>query len=105
MITAIEKWKKSVANGGTFGALFTDLSKAFDCLSHELLITKLDAYDFDKNTLKLANSYHTNIKLRVKIGDIYSSKSEILFGISQGSILGPLLLNVFICVIFYFLKD
>ena len=38
LITVIEKWKKSVDNGGAFGTLFTDLSKAFDCLSHELLI-------------------------------------------------------------------
>ena len=56
LITLIEKWKKSVDNGGAFGALFTDLSKAFDRLSHELLIAKLDAYGFDKDALKLVNS-------------------------------------------------
>ena len=50
LITLIEKWKKSIDNGGAFGALFTDLSKAIDCLSHELLIVKLVFYfleDFD----------------------------------------------------------
>ena len=57
LMTLIEKWKKSVDNGGTFGALFADLSKAFDCLSHELLIAKLDTYGFDRNALKLVNSY------------------------------------------------
>ena len=62
LITLIEKWKKSVDNGGAFGALFTDLSKAFDCWSHELLIAKLDAYGFDKNALKLVNSYLTHRK-------------------------------------------
>ena len=56
LITLIEKQKKSVDNGGAFGVLFTDLSKAFDCLSHELLIAKLDAYGFDKNALKWVNS-------------------------------------------------
>ena len=48
LITLIEKWKESVENGEAFLALFTDLSKAFDCLSHELLIAKLDAYGFDR---------------------------------------------------------
>ena len=48
LITLIEKWKESVENGEAFLTLFTDLSKAFDCLSHELLIAKLDAYGFDR---------------------------------------------------------
>ena len=73
LITLIEKWKKSVDNGGVFGALFTDLSKAFNCLSPELLIAKLGAYGFDKNALKLVNSYLSNRKQRVKINDKYSS--------------------------------
>ena len=98
-MTLIEKWKKSVDNGGAFGALFTDLSKAFDCLS-QLLIAKLDAYGFDKNALKLVNSYLSNRKQRVKINNKYSSWSEILFRVPQGSILGPLLFNIFICDIF-----
>ena len=85
--------------------LISDLSKACGCLSHELLIAKLDAYGFDKNALKLVNSYLTYRKQRVKINDKYSSWSEILFGVPQGSILGPLLFNVFICDMFYFLED
>ena len=49
LIALIEKWKKSVDSSGVFGALMTDLSKVFDCLSHKLLIAKLDAYGLDKN--------------------------------------------------------
>ena len=105
MITLIEKWKKSVDNDGAFGALFTHLSKAFDGLSHELLIAKLDVYGFDKNALKFVCSYLTYRKQRVKINEKYSSWSEILFGVPEGSILGPLLFNLFICDMFYFIED
>ena len=59
LITLIEKWKKSVGNGGAFSVLVTDLSKAFDCLSYELLIAKLDAFCFDNSYLKLIKSYHS----------------------------------------------
>ena len=53
LVSMIEKWKESVDSGGAFGALMTDLSKAFDCLHHELLIAKLDAYGFDIKSVKL----------------------------------------------------
>ena len=77
--------------------------KAFDCLPHELLIAKLNAYGFDKSFLKLIHSYLTNRKQRVN--DRYSLWSEILFGIPQRSIFRPLLFNIFICDMFYFLED
>ena len=70
MITLIEKWKKGVDNGGVFGALFIDLSKAFDCLSHEFLIAKLDTYGIDKKALKLINSYFSNRKQKFLQGSI-----------------------------------
>ena len=105
MVSLTEKWKKSVDNGRGFCALLTDLLKAFDCLPHELLIAKLDVHGFDKSSLKLIHTYLSNRKQRVKINDRYSSWSEILFGVQQGSILGPLLFNIFICDMFYFLED
>ena len=52
----------SVDNGGAFGVLLTDLLKAFDCLPHELLFAKLDAYSFYKMPLKLMHDYLSNRK-------------------------------------------
>ena len=81
LMSLIEKWKESVDSGGAFGALLTDLSKAFDCLPHDLLIAKLNAYGFDKKALKLIHSYLSNRKQRVKVNDSYSSWREILYGV------------------------
>ena len=78
-----------------FGALLTDLSKAFDCLDHELLIAKLNAYGFSLTALKLVPNYLSNSKQRTKINSTYISLLEIIFGVPQGSILGPLLFNFF----------
>ena len=49
----LEKWKNAVDKGKVFGALLTDLSKAFDCLPHELIIVKLNAYGFNLPAVKL----------------------------------------------------
>ena len=62
-----EKWKKSADNGEAFGALLTNLSKAFDCLDHELLIAKLNAYGFNLSSLKLIHDYLSNRTQRTKI--------------------------------------
>ena len=100
-----EKWKKLVDNGGVFGALLTDLSKAFDCIPHDLIIVKLESYGFHIDALKLIQNYLSNRKKRVEINDTYSSWKDIFYGVPQGSILGPLLFNIHLCDLFYFLKD
>ena len=103
LITLIEIWKKSVYNGGAFSALLTDLLKAFNCLPHELLIAKVDAYGFEKSSLKLIYNYFSNRKRRVKINDRYSLWSEILFGVPQRPVLGPFFAQYF--HMRYFLED
>ena len=53
----IEEWKKSIGNDKLVGAVLMDLSKAFDCIPHDILIAKLSAHGFDRNSLKLIYSY------------------------------------------------
>ena len=81
LVSMIEKWKESVDSGGVFGALMTDLSKAFDCLHHELLVAKLDAYRFDLKSMKLIQQYLSKRKRRVNVGNVYSSWKEIFYRI------------------------
>ena len=58
----IEKRKTAVDDGGVFASLLTDLSKAFDCIPHDLIIAELAAYGFDTNALKLFHNYLTESK-------------------------------------------
>ena len=101
----IEKWKKVVDNGGAFGALLTDVSKTFDCIPHDLIIAKLEAYGVQIDALRLAYDYLSNRKQRVKLNKTFCSWRDIEHGVLQGSILGPLLFNIHLCDIFYFLDD
>ena len=102
LIAMIEKWKKNVDNKGTFGALLTDLSKAFDCIPHELLIAKLSAHGFDFKALKFIYSYINNRKQKVRTNESFSEWAELIFAVPQGSILGPLFFIIFLCDLFYF---
>ena len=105
LLNLLEKWKNSVDKGKFFGAFLTDLSKAFDCLNHELLTAKLNAYGFTLPALRLIHDYLSNRKQRTKIDDNYSSWSEILLSVPQGSILGPLLFNTLLPDLFFVVKD
>ena len=105
LLSMLEKWKRAVDNGKAFGLLLTDLSKAFDYLSNELLLAKLHAYGFSFAALRLIHSYLTNRKQRTKVNSSYSFWEEILFEVPQGSILGPLLFNIFFCDMFFAMKD
>ena len=102
LLFMLEKWRKCLDNKGNAGVLLTDLSKAFDCLNHDLLLAKLNAYGCDMNCLKLFYSYLTDRLQRVRVNSSYSTWSDIVYGVPQGSILGPLLFNIYLSDLFMF---
>ena len=83
IMAMIEKWCKFLHIGGHAGALLTDLSKAFDCIDHELLIAKLHVYHFDNDAVKFIYSYLKGRKQRTKINSSYSSFAEIVWFTSR----------------------
>ena len=89
-----DKSKESIGKDNASGALLTDLSKAFDCIDHTLLIAKLSAFEVSPSALKLLYSYLSNRTQRMKINENLSDRTDIEFDVPQGSILGPILFNI-----------
>ena len=102
LLNLLQSCKSSIDKKGLAGAVFMDLSKAFDFVNHSLLLANLNAYGLNSDALQFIRSYLMNRKQRVKINSSYSDWEEIKIGVPQGSVLGPLLYNILINEIFWF---
>ena len=105
LIYTIEKWRKYLDTGGHGSALLTDLSKAFDCIDHQLLIANVNEHGVDTNSLYFLASYLEKRKQRTKVNGSYSNSDDNFNGVPQGFILGPLLFNMHICDLFFGIGD
>ena len=105
ILNLLKNWQKTLDKSGVVGTVLMDLSKAYDCLPHDLLIAKLPAYGFEDFATSLISGYLSKRYQRVKIESVFISYLEILRGFPQGSILGPILLNMFINYLIFFIQE
>ena len=104
MIKLFRRMERKSRQKLCLGGVLMDLSKAFDCVPHDLLLAKLAAYGANENFLCYVHSYLLNRKQCVRINNINSDFLNVISGVPQGSIVGQILLNCFFNGFFWLLK-
>ena len=105
LLAMIERWRRALDENEIAAAILMDLSKAFDCVNPVLLTEKLKAYGLDNKAVKLIECYMTNRKQCVRVTNSHSSFCDIIKGVPQGSILGPVIFNIYLNDIFLFTEN
>ena len=103
LVSLLESWKQALDNNQCVGALLMDLSKAFDCVPHGLLLCKLKAYGLHDDACVFIGNYLSGRQQRVKINTSRSTWRTLSKGIPQGSCLGPVIFNIFTNDLFHFI--
>ena len=105
VFNSLQNCKNIINKKGVAGAVFMNISKAFDSMNHSLLIAKLHVYGLSIKALDLIQNYFSSRKQKVKLNSTFSAWKEIKVGVLQGLVLDPLFFNVFVTDMFFFVNE
>ena len=96
LLTAMNHWTESLNSGYATDIIYFDFKKAFDSVPHHRLLLKLKSYGISGNLLSWLNSFLTGRLQRVTLNDVYSEWFNVVSGVPQGSVLGPILFLIYV---------